>query len=289
MKSLFIHPSPSLTKLLALIAGALLLMVMDHQYRQLEALRAVLSVAVYPLQVMVNAPVQAVHGLMASVATRQALVDENEKLRVQNLLLKTRLQKFSALESENKHLRELLDSSVELGEKVLVADVLGAQAEAEAAQLTLNKGSQHGVYLGQPLVDAEGVMGQVIHVAPFTSVAMLITHPNHALPVQFNRTGVRAVAVGTGNDAVLELNYVPVTADVRVGDLITTSGLGGRFPAGYPVGEVTKVSRESGSPFARISAAPSARLGRSQQVLLVWPATGPAAVAGLPGSPFFVP
>jgi rod shape-determining protein MreC len=224
-----------------------------------------------------------VHGgrmLMESITTRHDMMADNERLRAQNLLLKTRLQKFAALESENMRLRELLESSMEVGERALVADLLGVETEPSSRQVVLNKGTRHGVYLGQPVVDSDGVTGQITHVGPFTATAMLITNPKHALPVQVNRNGVRAIATGADGDA-LSLSFVPTNADIRVGDLIISSGLGGRFPAGYPVGEVKQVVRTPGVPFAKVVVMPSARLARTQQVLLLWPEEKPKSVAGL--------
>jgi len=257
-------------------------MVADHHYHRLEAVRAALSVVVYPVQYVVNLPVVAARTLFESAVARRNLVEDNERLRAQNLLLKTRLQKYAALETENMRLRELLESSMEVGERVLVADLLGFKMNPSARQVVLDKGSRHGVFLGQPVVDSDGVMGQIVHLGPFTSVAMLVTDPDHAMPVRINRNGVRAIAVGTTDESILELNYVPVSADVKVGDLIVSSGLGGRFPAGYPVAEVTEVAIDPAAAFARIKAAPRAKLSRSQQVLLLWPEKTTAAVAEVP-------
>ncbi len=125
--------------------------------------------------------------------------------------------------------------------------------------------------MGQPLIDAHGVMGQVIHVSPFSSSALLITDPSHALPVQLNRNGLRSVAVGTGASNTLELTHLPNNADVVVGDIVVTSGLGGRFPSGYPVGTVISVETDTGQPFAKVAVEPAAQLERNREVLLVWP------------------
>ena len=134
----------------------------------------------------------------------------------------------------------------------------------------LNKGRRDGVFSGQSLVDSQGVMGQVVSVGPFSSTALLITDPSHALPVQVHRTGLRAVATGTGAADAVVLSHIPNNADLRVGDLLVTSGLGGRFPQGYPVGRVTRVQRDSGQPFAQVDVTPSARLERNREVLLIW-------------------
>lgn len=245
-------------------------MTVDHRLGYLESLRAALSVVIYPVQYVVNLPVAGSRWVAESLATRQALVSENSRLREENLLLQSRFQRFAAVEVENARLRRLLDSSIEVSDRVLVADLLAIEMQPASRQVVLNKGSGHGVYLGQPVVDASGVMGQVVHVGPLTSTAMLITDTSHAIPVEINRSGLRAIAVGTGADDELELAYVPVNADVHEGDLIVSSGMGGRFPRGYPVGEVVGVQLDPGEPFARVTARPSARLSQAHEVLLVW-------------------
>jgi rod shape-determining protein MreC len=247
------------------------LMTADHRLNHLDSLRAALSVVVYPVQYLVNVPVQVTQWASESLITRKALIEENSRLREQNLLLKSRSQKFATLETENMRLRELLDSSMEIGERVLVADLIAAETGLSSLQITVNKGSQEGVYKGQPLLDADGVVGQIVHVGPFSSTAVMISDVNHALPVQINRNGLRALAAGTGESNALNIEFVPANADIREGDLIVTSGMGGRFPAGYPVGTVSHVEMDYGEQFANIVALPSARLKQVREVLLVWP------------------
>lgn len=237
----------------------------------MEAVRSALSVVVYPLQYLVNLPVEVGQWLSKSLITRQALVEENARLRRENLLLRLRSQKFAALQAENSRLRELLESSMEAGERALLANVLAVETDPSTRQIVLDKGSQQGVYLGQPIVDAHGIMGQVVHVGPFSSTGMLITDVSHALPVRINRNGLRAIAIGTAAGNTLELSYVPINADVRENDLIVSSGLDGRFPPGYPVGQVTRIELDSGAPFAKITAVPTAQLSRAYEALLVWP------------------
>ncbi|MGH7461879.1 MAG: rod shape-determining protein MreC, partial [Longimicrobiales bacterium] len=137
--------------------------------------------------------------------------------------------------------------------------------------VVINKGQREGAYDGQPVVDAGGVVGQLVHVGPFSSTVLLISDPSHALPVQVNRNGLRAVAVGSGQDNALLLEYLPTNSDIREGDLIVSSGLGRRFPSGYPVGNISAIKLEPGEPFAKVTVTPSARLGRSREVLLLWP------------------
>lgn len=237
----------------------------------LREVRSVLSLAVYPMEYMVTIPGAAGEWMGESFTTREKLASEVLSLKTQQLLLSARLQKFAALEAENVRLRRMLDSSREVSEKVLIAELLSVDLEPFSRHIVLNKGSRHGIYEGQPVLDAKGIMGQVVHATPLTSSIILITDPNHAIPVSINRNGMRAIAVGTGTSDELELPHFPTNADVVVGDLLVSSGLGGRFPAGYPVGIVTKVKKDPGESFARVIAKPSAELERNNEVLLVWP------------------
>lgn len=273
MKPLF-KGGPSLTlRLLFFTLISLILMTVDHRQFHLAGLRASLSGLVYPVQYAVNLPAVWKQALSKSLASHTSLVKDNERMARQNLLLKVRLQKFAALEVENMRLRELLQSSRKLGEPLLIAELLAVDMDPFRHQVTLNKGSLKGVVQGQPLLDARGVMGQIVHVGPFTSTALLITDPSHALPVQINRNRLRGIVIGTGSFNRLDMPYQSKNADVRVGDLLITSGLGGGFPADYPVARIISVERQPGQPFSKISAEPSARLEYSREVLLVWPPT----------------
>lgn len=262
------------------VAVSLILMTVDHRQHHLESVRATLSLLVSPLQYLLGLPMGAGHWFGEALTSRQALQDENASLRSQQLLQNARLQKMAALEAENTRLRALLDSSFKVGERVLVAELLEVDVDPFSQEIVINKGSRDGVEAGQPIVDAEGVMGQVVHVAPFTSTAMLITDPSHAIPVEVNRTGLRAIAMGMGSASRLEIPHLPLNADIKEGDLLVTSGLGGRFPPGYPVALVEKVERNPGQSFAEVSARPTARLEQSREVLLV--RASPAAQQAAP-------
>lgn len=254
------------------VLASIVLMTVDHRLSYLEPVRAALAVVVYPVQYAVDAPFALGSWLSEVTATRSALLEENARLKQQQLLIEARLGKYQELQAENRRLRTLLDSSVKAGERVLIAELLSVDMDPFSRKLLLNKGHQDGVYIGQPILDAKGVMGQVIHVTPITATALLLTDPSHALPVQLNRNGLRALAVGTGAPGGLELVHLPNNADIRVGDAIYTSGLGGRFPGGYPVGSVSSVESDAGQPFAKVNVTPTAQLERNREVLLVWPA-----------------
>jgi rod shape-determining protein MreC len=283
MNTLF-REGPALgLRLAALLVLSLVLMTLDHRYERLEPIRSGLSLAVYPLRYLVHLPATLADWSSESLVTRRSLTEENRRLRRQNLLLKTRSQRYAALEAENMRLRELLESSVELGDRVLAADVVAMELGAPTREILLNKGSRHAVYRGQPVIDGHGVVGQVVHVNPISSTVLLITDTSHALPVHVVRSGVRAVATGSGSGNTLDLAYVAPNADVKTGDLIVTSGMDGRFPAGYPVGEVVEVSLDPNEPFARIRAETRAKLSEVREVLLVW-TTEPDQGRGTPAA-----
>ncbi len=246
-------------------------MVIDHQKDYLAAVRSTLSAVVYPIQYVVNLPFDAAEWVSDSLVTRQSLIEENERLKQDQLLFSSKLQRYEILEAENQRLRELLESSFRLNDKVLVAELIEVHLQSFKRQVVINKGKREGAYDGQPIVDASGIMGQIVHVGPFSSTVLLITDPNHALPVQINRNGLRAIAVGAGQSGKLILEHLPNNADIKVGDLIISSGLGRRFPSGYPVGEIEKITLDPGEPFAKVVINPSAQLSKSREVLMVWP------------------
>jgi rod shape-determining protein MreC len=255
------------------VLASILLMTVDHRDQHLESIRAGVSIALYPLQYLVGMPAVAGNWATEALTTRTHLVRENSRLRTEHLLLEARLQKYAALESENIRLRDLLQSSQNIAERVLIAELLAVDLDPFKRQVLLNKGTESGVFEGHPLIDAKGVMGQVMHVTAFSSTAILLTDPSHALPVQVNRNGLRAIALGTGEPDLLELPHIPNSADVQVGDLLVTSGLGQRFPRGYPVATVTVVEKDATLPYARVQARPTADLERIREALLVWPNT----------------
>jgi len=245
-------------------------MTVDHRMHYLDSVRTAISVIAYPIQYMVNFPTSASSWLGDNLKSREELLEENEKIRNKNVFLQAQMQKFVSLEIENMRLRRLLDASERLTDRVLTAELLSVDMDPFSHQVMVNKGLRHDVYKGQPILDAEGVYGQVIQVSPISSTVMLLTDPGHALPVQLNRSGMRAIAQGTGSVDKLKLLHVPNNADIKAGDILVTSGLGGVFPSGYPVALVTTVEPDSSQPFATVDAKPLALLDRSREVLLVW-------------------
>lgn len=269
MKRIFAKgPSVNLRLLAALLAAAAL-MVADHR-GALQDLRSLLAVPLYPLQQAVNVPIRMAERVWEAFSSYTALVKENQRLKDEQTFLKTRLLTYAALEKENIRLRTLLDTTYKLGEQLLVAELLAVQMDPYQHVVAINKGSRFGIRKAQPVLDENGIIGQVLRVAPFTAEVILITDPNHAIPVQVVRNGLLTVAVGAGRSNQVLLPYLPNNADIEPGDMLVTSGLGGVFPAGYPVASVTSVMPQSGRPFALITAKPLAKLDRSRELLIAW-------------------
>ena len=247
------------------------MMVTDHKSSYLKSFREYLSFAVSPLQYAVDLPFEAKDWLQANVTSYQALLKENTHLKAQQLLLKAQVQKFIALEKENLQLRALLQSSPPETEKLLVAKLLSVVTDPDVRRVVLSEGKSNGVYVGQTVLDAHGVFGQIVEIGPKTSHVLLLTDPRSAIPVFNDRTGERMIAVGMGSPDTLALRHVPKTTSISIGDVLLTSGLGQHFPAGYPVGTVIDIKQDPGDTFAVIKLKPSAQFSRSRLVLLVWP------------------
>nr|WP_150279184.1 rod shape-determining protein MreC [Halopseudomonas salina] len=264
---------PSLgVRVLVLSVLSIALMVVDARVAALQPLRSNLSLLLTPVYYMADLPVRAWDTGYQLVASRLDLLAENERLRAEALLTKRKLQKLATLTEQNVRLRELLNSSSLVDERVLVSELVGVDPNPFTQRILINKGESDGVFLGQPVLDATGLMGQVVEVMPYSARVLLITDATHSLPVQVNRNGLRAIASGTGNNELLELRFIGDTADIREGDIVVSSGLGQRFPAGYPVGRVVSVSQDPAQPFADVRVAPTAQLNRSRYMLLVFSA-----------------
>lgn len=258
-------------KAFILMVVSILCILLDNRSENFHLWRTRLEVVVMPIQEMVNGPIKMVHWLSSNITAQRKLLDENAELRAHEFVLESKLQKLLTLERENAQLKQLLQSTAKVSGKVKVAQLLAVSLDASLQQMVLNKGNNAGVYVGQPVLDAYGVMGQVVDVSPFTSKVLLVTDTRAAVPVQDYRNGIRAIAVGTGVGRPLALINIPDTSDIRVGDLFVSSGLGLLYPVGYPVGQVTKIDHVSGKSFAVVDLAVAAHLDQTAQVLLAWP------------------
>ena len=241
----------------------------DGRSSYISDFRSSAAWVLYPLERIVAFP-QDLADLVEHFQTRESLLAENRQLKQEHLEMGANLSRLQALEAETNRIRELLAAATTLGQKVRIAEVLSIAQDPYKQQLVINKGAEDGVYRGQALVDAHGVLGQVIEVNPTTSVALLITDANHGIPVEINRTGLQTIALGRGDAQSLSLPFLSGNADVKVGDLIVSSALGGRFPAGYPVGEIYELRHSPGEHFAEALAYPTAKLNQGRQALLIW-------------------
>jgi rod shape-determining protein MreC len=253
--------------LLAIVCIAL--MLLDRREQHLVHVREALSLVVYPVRVAVDLPFSTWHSMRDTFAARDALIEENRQFRRERLETEGRLQRLESLERENQRLRELLDSTARVGSRALVAEILDVDLRYRQ-RFELNRGLVDGVYVGQALIDAQGVVGQVVRVGPLTSEALLITDADHAVPVTVSRNDLRTIAVGTGDSGRLRLPYLVNNANIVVGDVLMSSGLGGVYPAGYPVGRVTEVTLRPEQAFAEVLAEPASSLDRDREVLLLW-------------------
>ncbi|MHC1480374.1 rod shape-determining protein MreC [Frateuria aurantia] len=266
--SLFAGPIAGTLRLVMYLAIALVVMVLDHRNGWMYHVRYAASVIVEPLYRLAGQPSRSLHALTVAFADRSLLTEQNRELRQDLLLANAKLSRMSEVARQNTHLRELLDTQHSLDINVQLARVIGVDLGAFRHRLTINLGSRQGVQAGQPVIDAHGLLGQVVNVLPTTAEVMLVTDPDHAVPVTIERTGLRTVAYGSHDEGLLTLPEIPGAADVRAGDRLLTSGLGGRFPAGFPVGTVIAAGASNGM-FLEASARPAADIDRADEVLLL--------------------
>lgn len=246
-------------------------MILNLQSEAFKNFRSEMTIIVLPLQTVVDRPIQFFQWLINSFTTQQDILEENARLRARQIILQTKLQKLLALEKENQQLREILASANQTGDKMAVAQLLSADLDPMTQEVIIDKGSSDGVFVGQPALDADGIMGQVIDVGLFSSRILLITDARSAIPVQNLRNGLRAIVSGTSYSNDLILLHMPNTADILVGDQFVTSGLGGRFPFGYPVGQVVSIKKTPERRFAAVSLKPAAHVNQTRLVVLIWP------------------
>nr|WP_276316481.1 rod shape-determining protein MreC [Halomonas flagellata] len=268
---MFSHgPLPVYRMLLCALAASALMFV-DMRFTRMENVRAQLSTLVAPIQWVVSVPSDVLNWGSLALSDQRALVDENRRLREQILTLSHRVQRMASLTAENVRLRELLSAASQNDVPFITAELLSLDADPFSQQMVIDRGRRNGTYVGQPVMDASGLVGQITAVSAYSSRVLLLADASHALPVQVNRNGLRFIVQGSGHYNGLNVLHVPDTADIREGDLLVTSGLAGRFPAGYPVARVAEVVHDPGQPFARVTATPVAQLQRSRHFLLLFP------------------
>ncbi|MGJ8668723.1 MAG: rod shape-determining protein MreC [Oceanococcus sp.] len=254
-------------KLAVLASLAVGLMHLDRQSDQLAPVRDGVSVALTPVMWLSDIP-RKLQNLRTHVQSRENLIDENDDLRHEHLRINARLQKLLALEAENQRIRALLDSASQIHNAVMIGEIQSTSLDPYQQRIRVNRGKVDGVETGQALIDAHGIMGQIIEVTPYSSTAVLITDQSQGVPVQVNRNGLRTVVHGNGSQTIT-LPFLPANSDIQVGDLLVSSGLGNRYPAGYPVAMVEQIAHQPGEHFLEVSATPAAQLLRSREILLV--------------------
>jgi len=258
--------------------AAVVCMYLDQRGGWLERARFAMQAAAYPLQLAVNSPAAAWDWVREIFESREKLQAENADLKRQKRELELRSMRYAALARENAQLRGLQEALPPLAERWLTAETLSVELNSLRQRLLINRGTRNGVFKGQSVMTDDGLLGQTTRVGPWSAEIILVTDPEHAVPVQIERTGARTIAVGAGDASALALPYLPANADIKVGDLLLTSGLGGVFPAGYPVARVAEVRRDAVQPLAQVRATPLARLNEDREVALVWFRAGhPAA------------
>jgi rod shape-determining protein MreC len=269
VKELSLQARGASLQTLFMVCLCITLMVVDHRFNHLEVVRSNISLALSPLRYLVSFPAQAGSWVSDWFTAHTELLQENDTLKAEGRLLNARLQKMQVLLEENTRLRNLLGSSRLVSDEVIVAELLSVDLNPYRQFIEINRGTREGVHNGFAVIDDFGVMGQVVHVNANSATVILISDTEHAIPVQIVRDGTRTVAFGNGSSDVLELRYLPATADIRIGDELVTSGLGGRFPANYPVAVISKINEEVNHGFISVYAKPKARLDSSREVLVI--------------------
>ncbi|MBT4838217.1 MAG: rod shape-determining protein MreC [Methylococcales bacterium] len=269
MKKLFIQESTTTAQTILAVIFSLILMTVDHRQRSLEPSHSLLGFIISPVQYLINAPFDFASFITERFKSHKTLLIENKELNNKILLYQANQLTLHAKEAEIARLRDLLGSAYRVHKNVLIAEIISIDMGTYSHKIVINKGNHHGVYLNQPVLDAHGIFGKIIHISPRTSQLMLISNPNHGIPVQIQRNGLRSIAFGTGQSLNLELLHLPNNSDIKPGDTLISSGLGGVFPKNYPVATILSVQQSPGQPFAKIFATPKAKLQLSQELILV--------------------
>lgn len=270
MKSIFTRGPSFFLRLSIVVALSLILLLADSQFNLFSSSRIYLNSLVSPVQYVADAPQKLFSALSENVMTRQALKVRNRQLEKDNLHLKADRLLLTQLQNENKELRELLNSERQFTNKRMITEVMSLRSDPFTHQLLIDKGALDGVYVGQPVINEQGVVGQVSQVGSTTSRVLLIVDASHGIPVRVQRNDVIAIVHGSGAWNKLNVPFVPSNADLQEGDLLVTSGLGGRFPAGYPVATISRFNYQEGALYADVTATPIAHLDRSRYLLLLW-------------------
>ena len=259
------------TKLILFVVLSFILLINDQRNNYLSTLRNSIAIAIYPLQSTVEIPSRLINWFDLRIKSKEILIQENQNLLSQQKINSSILQRYESLEQENMRLKQILNAANNLDNKVEITRIISINVNPYRHTIVIDKGERDGVYKGQVLLDADGVIGQILHTNFLTSEAILISDSDHALPVEINRNGLRTIVLGNGSYTKLDVPYIPNNADIEIGDLLVTSGLGGKFPSGYPVAKVDFIERDLSEQFYKVSAKPIAYLNQVREVMLLKP------------------
>ena len=259
----------STSKLLFSLILSFGLIYLDHKDQYLNKVRSYISATIYPLYVATNAPKNIFLNLKESMGQREKIVLENQRLKTENIALSSKIQKIYKLEKENRRLHELLDSKPKSEDVFVLAEIIAENPDPFKHRIIINKGSKENVQVNQSVADSKGIIGHIFRDQIFGSEVLLITDPEHAIPIEVARTGLRSIALGTGSYEEIELSFLAANTDIQKGDILLTSGLGEQYPSGYPVGVIEQVSVVEGEPFLEVLAKPFAKLTNINEVWVI--------------------
>jgi len=259
------------TKLIIFVVLSFILLINDQRNNYLSILRNSIAIAIYPLQSAVEIPSRLTDWFDLRIKSKEILIKENQNLLSQQKINSSILQRYESLEQENERLKQILNAASNLDNKVEITRIISVNVNPYRHTIVIDKGERDGVYEGQVLLGTDGVIGQILHTNFLTSEAILISDSDHALPVEINRNGLRTIVLGNGSYTKLDVPYIPNNADIEIGDLLVTSGLGGKFPSGYPVAKVDFIESDLSEQFYKVSAKPIAYLNQVREVMLLKP------------------
>mgnify|MGYP004000671183 FL=1 len=263
------NPNFSGLRIILIFIVSLGMMYLDFQGNYINKLRSYLSLTVLPLQIAANTPKKLINNFKNRLSDRETILTENQQLKKENIQLRSKVQQTYKLESENKRLFELLKAKPDDEEKFIFADIISINQDNNKHQIIINKGSIDGIQLGAAIADSSGIIGHIFRDQLLASEVLLITDPEHGIPIEIARNGFRAIAIGTGSYDEIILNDLPNNSDIQINDVLITSGLGGRYPEGYPVAIVSDIEMIQGEPYLKIEARPIANLKNINEVLVI--------------------
>ncbi|HEY0562833.1 MAG TPA: rod shape-determining protein MreC [Methylophilus sp.] len=261
-------PSP-FSRMMFFCALSIVLMAVDARFDYLSQLRQTFIAALHPLEVIASTPSEWGRNIKSYLTAHNQLIKDNNTLKIQAVEHKVMLQRLSTIQAENTHLRSLLKGSAPIIPKAILGEILHMGRDPFSNVIVVNRGSTHSVKAGQAVVDADGVIGQVTRVFPYSSEITLITDKNLSIPIQVERNQLRAIAFGAGKSSTLDLPFLPTSVDIKVGDKLVTSGIDGIYPAGLAVAMVSQLKQSPDSPFAKIVASPTAGVNKHQHLLIL--------------------